>query len=879
LASVVRVGDMPGAIDYEELLRELGSPQFRNLRAAQAETLRLYGSGYTAERDIAIELPTGAGKSLIALLVAEAWRRDGSRKTAILTGNKTLARQMEQEANALRIRAVRMEGPGRSIPTSHKRNFQRGNTVAIMNYWVYFNQTPVIDPADLLIMDDAHLAEHCLHSLYSVEIDRFKHAPLFETLAGELANRFPHYAVLQDALDPDSPPTAPTELLSFLDQNLAANRMREILDASDCLRTDTDLRFRWHRVRSRIEESNLYVSHRSLWLRPYVYPLIRNEHYYSPHQCIYMSATIGDTSDLARRLGTRPIRKIPIPERYAVTTYGRRMLIINKIEDEDIPRRLAHAILTALRIHPKSVWLCASTADAERYRVAVEGWLRANGFAEHPMWTLTSLGSEIDEFKRAPVGHLFVGGRFDGMDFKADECRLVVLATLPKAINTQEEFLTAYLRDAGFMLGRLNQRIIQALGRCNRADDDFGVYVLADRRFATHFGRESSRRGLPQNICAEIDSAEDATELPIEELENKVRSFLSRDFRDFDQDLTEHRAAARTTPELGAERSGTSSDEVSGWAAMFDSQDYRTAQQHFARCSQAVSTPDLREVGAFLKWCQAKATFLLGRQGDARAQEESLELLNEAIRQGGISSWFNRLRSSLNQYSSASGRPGSAPAPEYQQALLHVWDDCLERLGARGTRFERWGDGIRRRLSSTSHDEYCEGLQELGRALGYSSSRPRHGAATDCRWRGVFGNTRELVTFDAKIEQISGRSIAARDVGQAHNQLARARQEYGDRGFIIRSTLVTHLEDLDKPAGSSLGEIRIVRKRTILQLWDQVFTILSQYRDDWSLDDVQARRHGADAVLTRVPADGWLTRALAGNGPFISEREILSEWR
>ena len=40
---------------------------------------------------------------------------------------------------------------------------------------------------------------------------------------------------------------------------------------------------------------------------------------------------------------------------------------------------------------------------------------------------------------------------FDGMDFQGDECRLVVLATLPRAINIQEEFLCAYLRDAGFM--------------------------------------------------------------------------------------------------------------------------------------------------------------------------------------------------------------------------------------------------------------------------------------------------------------------------------------------------------------------------------------------------------------------------------------------
>jgi Rad3-related DNA helicase len=183
-----------------------------------------------------------------------------------------------------------------------------------------------------------------------------------------------------------------------------------------------------------------------------------------------MSATIGETSDLARRLGTNPITKIPVPPEHAAVTQGRRLLVMNKIDEKDIPARSQIAILAALKVHPKSVWLCESRAEAERFQQIVSEWLNANEFVGHPAWLLSNLGDEIDQFKAAPAGHLFVGGRFDGMDFKEDECRLVVLATLPRAINSQEEFFTAYLRDSGFMLRRLNQRIIQALGRCTRGD-------------------------------------------------------------------------------------------------------------------------------------------------------------------------------------------------------------------------------------------------------------------------------------------------------------------------------------------------------------------------------------------------------------------------
>ena len=100
---------MAGKLDYETLLQELGSSQFTTLRPAQSNALAKYGESYTDKNDVAVELPTGAGKSLIALLIAEAWRREG-KKVAILTGNKTLARQMEQEANNLGLSPILMEG-------------------------------------------------------------------------------------------------------------------------------------------------------------------------------------------------------------------------------------------------------------------------------------------------------------------------------------------------------------------------------------------------------------------------------------------------------------------------------------------------------------------------------------------------------------------------------------------------------------------------------------------------------------------------------------------------------------------------------------------------------------------------------------------------
>jgi hypothetical protein len=397
--------------NYAEFLISFHSSKFKELWTAQDYVLKKYSNEFTNKPDVAIELPTGAGKTLIALLIAEAWRKE-NRKVAILSANKTLARQMKMEAQQLGIPAVLMEGRGIDIPAQDKRDYHRANKIAVMNYWVYFNQNPVVDNTDLLVMDDAHLAEHCLHSLWSVEIDRYEHNNLFKALVTELANRFPEYTVLHDALDDNPSLTTPPELLSFIDQVNIASRLKEIIDVSPLLETDVGLKFRWNRLRNSLNETNIYLSLNSIWIRPYIYPLIANNHYSEATQRIYMSATIGESSDLCRRLGTKKIEKIPVPQEFSETTSGRRFIVMNRIEDKDLPKRLQFAILTALQNCPKSVWMCTSVPEAEKFRQIVSEWLNKNRFVGHQTWLLSSLGDEIDQFKRAKSGHLFVAGRF-----------------------------------------------------------------------------------------------------------------------------------------------------------------------------------------------------------------------------------------------------------------------------------------------------------------------------------------------------------------------------------------------------------------------------------------------------------------------------------
>ncbi len=378
-------------------------------------------------------------------------------------------------------------------------------------------------------------------------------------------------------------------------------------------------------------------------------------------------------------------------------------------------------------------------------------------------------------------------------------------------------------------------------------------------------------------MMAEIDMAQDLAEVSEKELCQQIRAFLEEDFSNYDAKLQEYRDML-PTPKSAPTLIDTSANEVVGWAALFSNQNYDLAADRFEECWTACETGNLLEIGAFWKWNWAKAVFLQSVLGDAIARARALELAEQAIKRGGISSWFNRLRASLNR-ARATGATATQPhVNEYAAALIRSFDDHLEKVGATGPKFDLFCLRISAALNSEKHEEYCEGLEKLGNLLGYHAARPKYKAATDNRWRGTFGNSKELITFEAKVEHSAGTEITPTHMGQAHNQLNRAITEFEQLGYLTRGTIITHLTAIEAAAKSSAGAIRIVTKSGVLELWERVRLLLSVYRQAWSIDDVPARQGAANAILAKCPRTGWLLKALDEDRLFLNGKHILSVW-
>ena len=87
----------PAALpDFNERLAGFQSATFKQLRPGQRQVLTRYAAHYLTTPDVAIEMPTGEGKTLPALLIAD-YVLDQGRSVAYLTGTRQLAERVEDE--------------------------------------------------------------------------------------------------------------------------------------------------------------------------------------------------------------------------------------------------------------------------------------------------------------------------------------------------------------------------------------------------------------------------------------------------------------------------------------------------------------------------------------------------------------------------------------------------------------------------------------------------------------------------------------------------------------------------------------------------------------------------------------------------------------
>src|SRR3984957_7841453 len=528
----------------DKLLRDLPRRKIPDVLPHQREIMRTYASTALDDSDVALQMPTGSGKTLVGLLIGEWRRRRAQERVVYLCPTRQLVNQViEQAEEKYGLTALGFTGRIKDYEPSAKAEYKNADRIAVTTYSSLFNTNPYFDDADVLIVDDAHAGEGYISGLWSVRIERTReeHVALHKAIRNVLkplldSSGFVRLSgKLDGAADRGWVDKLPTpEFLSVREE------LVEVLDAGT---EGIDLRHPWSMVREHLHACQLYLSSQEILIRPLIPPTWTHPAFANPKQRIYMSATLGAGGDLERLVGRPTIRRLPVPEGWDRQGVGRRFFIFPgmSLRDEkvdDLRRKL-------MRVAGRSLVLVPSDKMRDDLAQDVEEHL---GFETFSADDIEDSKKPFIEAKKAVA---VVANRYDGIDFPGEECRLLFIEGLPKATNIQERFLMSRMGANVLFNERIQTRILQAIGRCTRSLEDYSAVVVAGEELPDYLADIRRRKFLHPELQAELTfGIEQSKDTAVRDIIENFETFLENgeEWEEGNQEIVARRKQATQEP-------------------------------------------------------------------------------------------------------------------------------------------------------------------------------------------------------------------------------------------------------------------------------------------------------------------------------------------
>ncbi|MEC3952902.1 helicase C-terminal domain-containing protein [Nocardia sp. CDC153] len=849
-------------LNFADRLAGLGSKRFSMLRPAQAHVLQRFAEvDHGATPDIAVELPTGEGKTLIALLIAD-WALDKGLSVAYLTGNRLLATQVQTEACALPGIDVHRFESG-YYPGAHLSDYHQAQAVGAMNYWTYFNHRPRVEPAELVIFDDAHLAEQPLADLFTLRIPRAAGGgtSLYREICDLILQQTSAaYPTLQALRDGTTPPGSPPELITFNDWSVVSSSAADSIGQSPIVATGPG-HFAWRSIGPYLERCGVLIGPTSIEIRPYHPPTQTIPGYAKSKLRLYLSATIGEPGDLQRRLGVQRITAIETPEELRTASTGRRTFLISPLTDEPSESEAMEFALDQASAAQcdgpgRVAWLCASHYEADK----VESRLETESSAIYRL--RAGDDTQLDAWRASEGGHLVTAGRFDGMDFPDEVCRLVIIPSVPAASTEFERFVVAYLSDATFMRHRVGQRITQALGRANRTETDSALYIGLDPAFSGALADSSISASFGSDVRAVVRTALDLHDSGWDGVRAAAEEFW-RTHRTAGQPPQGKSDPQRRRPGRAVRGMHTesSNDEVEAVTSLWIG-DYTGAARQAGAAAEALAASGESEHSAFWRYVQAHALFLQGGIRDAAAA------ISQAMTAAPRTAWFVRLARTADELT------GETLAPTVNDVLFLRWDQWIREVGA-GKLPGRVARARGKLLGS--HDERAEALEVLAPLCGAEGSRPTGQSASDALW--VWTTPRKGHRRVWEIKTGTGPDAVPReDINQLLGQV-KAEESKHPAAKVI-GCLLTVLTEVAPDAAAASSELALLHIDAIETLFDEMASRFTNYVSAYGRGSAKERGMARDAVESTLPQHDWLSQLLSpSHGKLRRRQDVVDLFR
>ena len=760
--------------DPETLFRSLSrrSAHIQHLWAHQADVLRNWHSNHLDTPDLALELPTGTGKTLIGLLIGDFVRQTREERVAYLCPNRQLAHQVGKLASHYSIDARVLVGSQASYNSNDFHAFEDSSAIAVTTYSAIFNTNPRIDSANLLILDDAHASEDFIASLWNVEVNREDEQRIYFALLDFFKNAIPGSQMwnFRDKTTPHARASCGKIPSPYLQSRVP--EFREFLDTA---LSKSDLRHSWSMIRDHLDACHIYVAWPSISIRPITPPTFSHSPFARARQRIYMSATLGEGGELERITGVRKIERLPAPEGWDREGTGRRFILF---PERSLPPEAASGVPIALVAEPTRSLILAPN----RYIVRSVTDQLSELSPSPAIFSAGDVENSLQPFLSKPHAALVLQNRYDGLDLPGEACHLEWICGLPGATNAQEAFLLNRLGIHSLLRDRIRTRLTQALGRCTRNPTDHAVVIMTGTGVLDFCIKAENRSGFHPELQAEIQYGLEASQVQWP----KRLLALATDFKNKEpgwEEVDQWIRDARDSCVQQKDKSDTTLianvvDEIEYAQAIWVG-DLQGALSKARACADRLSGDALADYRAWWYYIAGSAAALsVARDNSVHLREVTRDMFDRACAASPRSTWF-REASRLVGIEVTEQHVDDPKVLNASEAI----ERRLQDIGVAGAGFENEVQAVLDQLNDGDATWFEQGLEKLGYWLGLEAVRPKGNGVPDGVWSFPDGT---VVAFEAKSnEQPTGPiSLSTAREAQGHINWVKEFIQTSDSGSI-----------------------------------------------------------------------------------------------
>jgi tetratricopeptide (TPR) repeat protein len=777
-----------------------------DLWKGQAEALTNWHKRRTADDNV-ILLNTGAGKSIVGILIAQSLVNEDVGPVLFVCSTIDLVEQTARECDRLGIRYSK-----RTQGAFSNDMFETGKAFCITTYQSLFVSSSTFkgnkEPA-AVIFDDAHVSERMIRDAFTLTIDNASFPDLFRDIIGIVKPEFDaigkdqHFSFVMEG---------GTSNVTMCPPITARKHSKEIIEAIKRVPNwrQTDLFFPALRLWEHIDACAIYLSHSSVEITPPFIPTGVYGFLGKGVRRVYLSATIEFETDFVRGFGRRVEDPI-IPDNDAGN--GERLILLS----------------SGFPTNTSKEHVASELLKKQKLLISVPSYAKAAAWRDYGAAPSRSeFTDQLQSFRTSNSGSFILVSRIDGIDLPKDTCRVMLIDGAPSGSSLMDQYLYKNLTMLNMFSTKMAGRLTQLLGRINRGRSDYSAFVLFGDDINIWLKTERNVALLPPLIRKQVILSQTVQaglpNVTASEVAGLVSQVLSRDegwlkFYRETVDGLEVSAEALDRVKKRETQLAKSAEAECRFMTLIWQGDVEGARRALLDVLDDTALADAKLAGWYSVW-------LASTYEGAGDHETAVAHYKKA--RSRLSPWLNvPYKSEFDQQADAEG--GKTTLQKKLLALNHHGPQALGNFVDRLTAQAR--TLINPSQSSNSKEEAVRAFGEL---LGFSASRPDSelGAGPDVIWKDEEAAT--LLAFELKTEKNDPAEYNKAEVGQAHNHIQWLKDNEAD--FVSNGILIVGPDGICKAEASPSAELFLVRTSILAETLRALVAKIDDSRGGTAMD-------------------------------------------